>query len=666
MRRWVLSLAMVAGCLMLPSVAEAGTTGTADVQPSSSYGAHDATGLIVSTDGLLPEAVLRRISLLLGRDVVGQTPMGGSAVALRLDHTLPASSVRLLSKLLNLLPGVAHVSPDLVATSDSVPNDSYFPQQTNLWTPVPVSSDSGGEDPPVGPDFSMDAPTMWDATRGSKSVVVALVDGGLVAHPDLAKQAVPGYDLIADPRNSKDGDGRDPNAADPGNASNGRYCAAHPSTWHGTHVAGIVAALRNNGIGISGIAPGVAIQPVRVVGQCGATMSDIIAGIRWASGGDVPGVPRNKTPADVINVSLSSSVTDLKCPAAYQDVIDEARSRGAIVVVSAGNQSESLLNRTPANCQGVLSVGATDIDGSLTSYTNAGRTIGIMAQGGEVGPNEGIWSTVDAGTAGPVRPTYGQNSGTSMAAPAVSAAAALVLSLGHFTNDQVVQVLKAAALKPPEFDSYYTCISHDPTTGVERNVCGAGILNLASIPAPVGHPVLQGGSTVGSTLSFTPGRWNGHPDSVTYQWLRDGTPIAGATTTSYVLAGADLGRTLTVRSTAHTQGYPDFSGLSAAKAVPKATASVTLRLSATRARVNTTRLYAYVTVTAAQGQSPTGSVEAYVDGRRVALVALSSGRAQVRLPVFSTTGSHKVQMRYGGNSRVSYKWSPSVWVSVSK
>ncbi|WP_157412821.1 S8 family serine peptidase [Aeromicrobium sp. Root236] len=663
MRRWVLSLALVACCLALPSVAEAGTKAA----PSApAWRAGDATGVIVSTDGLLPAGVLRRISVLLGRDVVAQTPMGDSAVSLRLDRAVPASTVRLLSKVLNLLPGVAHVSPDLVATSDSVsPNDTYFYRQTNLWTPAPVSSDSG-EDPPAKPDFSMDAPTMWDATKGSKSVVVALVDGGIVSHPDLAKQTVPGYDLIADTRNSKDGNGRDSNAADPGNASNGTYCAAHASTWHGTHVAGIVAALRNNTIGISGIAPGVAIQPVRVVGQCGATMSDIIAGIRWASGGYVPGVPRNKTPAAVINVSLSSSVADLKCPAAYQDVIDEARSRGSLVVVSAGNQSMSLLNRTPANCQGVLSVGATDVDGSPTSYTNAGRTIGIMAQGGEVGPNEGIWSTVDAGTAGPVRSTYGQNSGTSMAAPAVSAAAALVLSLGHFTNDQVAQVLKKAALKPPEFDSYYTCISHDPTTGAERNVCGAGILNLAGIPAPVGHPSLVGGSTIGSTVSFTPGRWNGHPDSVTYQWLRDGTAIAGATSRSYELAAVDLGRTLTVRSTSHTEGYPDFSGLSVAKAVPKAQATVALRLSSTRARLRTTRLYANVTVTAAQGQSPTGTVGVYVDGRRVALVTLVSGQARVHLPVFTATGTRKVQVRFNGNARVVAKWSSAVGVSVSK
>ena len=662
MWRVTFSSVFVVCCLTLPTVAEAGTA-QAPRQPFAEPSL-DATGIIVSTDGAVPPGVLRSIEAKSARSVVSQTPLGDSMVSLRFDRVLPAAKVRALTADVNDLPGVSNASPDLVVTSDAVPNDPYFPQQTNLWTPQ-VASDSGGEPTQTAPDYSIDAPTIWDATLGRKSVVVAVVDSGIVSHPDLAGQTVPGYDMVADSRNAKDGNGRDSNPADPGNGSDGTYCAAHPSTWHGTHVAGIIGAL-HNGIGISGIAPGVALQPVRVVGQCGGTMSDVVAGIRWASGGEVPGLPLNKTPADVINLSLSSDVTDNLCPTVYQDVINEARARGAVVVVSAGNQGRSFLTRTPSNCAGVLSVGATAVDGSPTTYTNAGRTIGMMAQGGEVGEGEGIWSTIDAGTLGPVGSTYGQLAGTSMAAPAVSAAAALVLSLGDFTNDQAVQVLKAAALKPPELDGYYTCISRDPTTGAERSVCGAGILNVAAIPAPVGSPVLEGDPSVGSALSFTPGKWNGHPDSVTYQWLRDGAAIAGATETSYVLTGADLDHTLTVRSTAHTSGYPDFSGLSAARAVPKARATVALSLSATRARVKLTRLYAYVTVTAEQGQSPTGTVETYVDGRRVSTLTLSSGAARVYLPVFATTGQHKVQVRYSGDSRVDYRWSPAVWVTVVK
>jgi serine protease len=663
MTRWVCSLIILC-TLLLPTVAEASTKNAQPPPPpvgtQKATGSTSATGIIVSTNGPLPEAALGTISLLLGRDVVGQSPMGDSLVSIRLDKKVPTSTVRSVTKLLNAMPEVAQVSPDLVATTDAAPNDTYFPQQTNLWSPASVASDTGDS-----ADYSINAPAMWEATQGRKSVVVAVVDSGIVAHPDLARQTVPGWDMIADSHNSGDGGGRDSNAADPGNGSNGTYCTAHSSTWHGTHVAGIIGALRNNKIGISGIAPGVTLQPVRVAGQCGATMSDVVAGIRWASGGDVPGIPRNKTPADVINLSLSSTVTDNLCPAAYQDVIDEARARGVVVVASAGNQGKVVLSRTPANCRGVLSVGATDDKGAPTSYTNAGYTIGMMAPGGEVGEGQGIWSTVDAGTAGPSRSTYGQLAGTSMAAPAVSAAAALVLSLGDFTNDEVVQVLKAAAVKPPHLSGYFTCISTDPNTGAERSVCGAGILNLAGIPAPVGQPALTGAATVGSTLSVAP-RWNGHPDSVTYQWLRSGEAIAGATDASYVLTGDDLGRTLTVRSTAHTQGYPDFSGLSVAKEVSKAGASVALELSSTRAKLKVTRLNAQVLVTATQGQVPGGNIEVYIDGKRNSTVPVVEGGQQVLLPVFRSTGKHKVQVRYSGSAGVSGASSPTITVTVSK
>ncbi len=660
MRRWVFFPVLATCSLLLPTVAEAGTE---QAQPAPAAAtAKDATGLILSTKGLLPEKALQAISSVLGREVTGQTQMGDSMVSVHFDRPLPAATVRSASRRLDAVPEVAEVSPDLVVTSDAAPNDTYYQQQSNLWspsTPPAAPTDEGAG----APDYSIAAPAMWEATQGRKSVIVAVVDGGIVSHPDLARQTVAGYDMIADSNNAGDGGGRDSNPADPGNSSDGKYCSAHDSTWHGTHVTGIIAALRNNRIGISGIAPGVAIQPVRAVGRCGATMSDVIAGIRWASGGAVPGVPTNKTPADVINLSLSSDVTDYKCPAVYQEVINEARARGAVVVASAGNQGKVVLSRTPANCDGVLSVGATDVNGAPTSYTNAGYTIGMMAPGGEVGEGRGIWSTVDAGTRGPSRSTYKQLAGTSMAAPAVSAAAALVLSLGDFTNDEVVQVLKASATKPPDLDGYFTCISHHPTTGAERTVCGAGILNLARIPAPVGQPTLTGGSTVGSALSVAP-RWNGSPDSVTYQWLRAGQAIAGATAESYELTGDDLGQTLMVRSTAHTQGYPDFSGLSVAKAVPKAKASVALVLSATRAKVKSTRLAADVTVTADQGQSPTGTIDVYVDGRRSSTVALVPGTQRITLPVFRSTGKRKVQMRYSGDSRVSSASSPIITVTV--
>ena len=145
----------------------------------------------------------------------------------------------------------------------------------------------------------------------------------------------------------------------------------------------------------------------------------------------------------------------------------------------------------------------------------------------------------------------------------MSAAAGLVFSLGDFTAAQVIDILKTSAVRPPKIDDYYTCLSDDPVTGAERNVCGAGILNLAGIPAPTAPPTVSGGAVVGSTLTMTPGTWNGSPTEVTHQWLKDGQPIAGETGDSHVVATDDIGHTFSVRSTARKAGYPDFTSVSA-------------------------------------------------------------------------------------------------------
>ncbi len=291
----------------------------------------------------------------------------------------------------------------------------------------------------------------------------------------------------------------------------------------------------------------------------------------------------------------------------------------------------------------MLSVGASAPDGKRTTYTNAGPTLGIMAPGGLL-PSQGpgIWSTIDAGTTTATRSTYAQYSGTSMAAPAASAAAALIESLGTFSPDQVVRALSSAATAPPTYGGDYDC----------RALCGAGLLNLANIPAPVGRPVVTGTATIGNQLSFVPGEWNGHPDDVSFQWLRDGVALAGETGTSYTVAAADLGRVLSVRSTAHTAGFPDFSGLSVARTVPKAASSVSLKLSSTTAKLRSSRLTAAVSVSVTQDQSTAGAVRIYVAGTRVATVYPGTAVVRVWLPVFTSTGYVSVKAIFAGSARV--------------
>ena len=656
MRRFIALTAIVMIASLAPSAGQAAVANRRDVL-STPIGANPpATGLLVTTDGVLTSNVLDLVSRLLGRTIVGQSAVGDSTVALRFDEPISTMVLNLAAPLLSVLGGIASVTPDLHATTDAVPNDPYYAQQTNLAIPpVKVSTQSSDGSGPAA-DYSIHAPELWKATLGSPSVVVAVVDGGVVDHPDLKKQVIAGYDMIEDPAVAHDGNGRDSNAADPGNWSNGTLCAASPSNWHGTHVAGIIAAVQGNKIGISGIAPGVKIEPVRVMGQCGGTISDIIAGIRWASGGAVPGVPANKNPAKVINVSLTS--TSATCPQVYQDVIDEARSRGSVVVVSAGNQHDYVSNRTPANCDGVLSVGAVTSEGRRTIYSNAGPTLGIVAPGGGLAPTEGpgIWSTVDAGTKGPSKSTYAALSGTSMSAPTVSAGAALVASLGTFTPDQIIQVLKASASPPPTYNAYYDC----------GTWCGAGILDLANIPAPVGSSSISGSTAVGGSLRFALNSWVGDPDDVSMQWLRDGQVIDGATESSYVVTPDDLGRTLSVQTTAHKAGFPDFSGPPATKAIPKAATSVTLKLSSTSAKRKSTLLTGHVALTSPPDVALSGQVKIYFGSSVVATVDVGSGSADVTLPTFPSTGTISVKAVYAGNGQLASSTSAVAKVKVVK
>ena len=276
----------------------------------------------------------------------------------------------------------------------------------------------------------------WEVTRGSPSVVVAVLDTGITAHEDLMGQSVAGYDMVDDLPFANDGDGRDSNPDDPGDwvsaaedadASGPFYdCGVSDSSWHGTHVAGTVAAIADNGKGIAGVAPGVRLQTVRVLGKCGGEDSDIAAGITWASGGVVPGVPANATPAQVISMSLGGPGA---CPAALQTAIDGAVARGTTVVVAAGNENDWAQNYAPANCANVITVAAVGSDGKRAAnswgpFSNYGYVVDVAA------PGVGIWSAFNPGATTPTSATnyYEAWDGTSMATPHVAGVVALMLS----------------------------------------------------------------------------------------------------------------------------------------------------------------------------------------------------------------------------------------------
>ena len=205
---------------------------------------------------------------------------------------------------------------------------------------------------------AVDAVDAWTLTTGSNGVVIAELDTGVrFDHPDLrsdsANRLLPGYDMISSVQQTGNtGEGRNADASDPGDWVTSAdtktalfaNCTVGNSSWHGTRVAGILGAVTNNSTGIAGMTWSGWVLPVRVLGKCGGYDSDIIAGMAWAAGFPVHGVPNNPYPARIINMSLGAAGA---CPQSYQDVIDQLTAAGVLIVVSAGNEGgRSMLRQT--------------------------------------------------------------------------------------------------------------------------------------------------------------------------------------------------------------------------------------------------------------------------------------------------------------------------------
>jgi serine protease len=301
--------------------------------------------------------------------------------------------------------------------------------------------------------YGVQASAAWQRTQGSSDVVVAVLDTGVTTHTDLGAQ-VGGYDMISDAGRANDGNGRDADPSDPGD-----WCSpSASSSWHGTHVQGTINAAMN-GSGSVGLAPNVKVQPVRVLGRCGGSMSDIATGIIWAAGGYVSGLPMNPTPAKVISLSLGGTGV---CSYTEQYAIDFAYAQNAIVTIAAGNDDDTSANHTPGNCNHVITVAATDNAGSRASFSNFGSLVEISA------PGVSIYSTVNTGSQSPGAQGYASWNGTSMATPHVAAVIALMVSRNpSLTPDEVLARIQRTAT--PFSDG---ACDFNPT-----KTCGSGIIN---------------------------------------------------------------------------------------------------------------------------------------------------------------------------------------------
>ncbi|MBL9086052.1 MAG: S8 family peptidase, partial [Planctomycetia bacterium] len=281
-------------------------------------------------------------------------------------------------------------------------------------------------------------PEAWDVTTGSSSVIVAVIDTGSTAHPDLSGRFIAGYDFISDPDIAADGNGRDTDATDPGDSEGGE-----PSSFHGTHVAGTIGAATNNGTGVAGVCWNVSIMPLRVLGKGGGDDADIVAAIRYAAGlSNASGrLPAQR--AHVINMSLGGGGFDQ----AMQDAITAARNAGVVIFAAAGNSGTTEIEY-PAGFDGVVSVAAVGPDSRRASYSNRNRTVDLAAPGGDSTTTQadGVLSTVYDDADGSPSATYAFYDGTSMATPHAAGVAALVLSVApSLTPSQVESILFTTA-----------------------------------------------------------------------------------------------------------------------------------------------------------------------------------------------------------------------------
>lgn len=379
----------------------------------------------------------------------------------RFDRKLGQQDAQALMRAIASDPNVEYVEPNLILQASLTPNDTRYGEQWHYFEAT------GG----------LNLPAAWDRARGS-GIVVAVLDTGITPHSDLSANVIAGYDFVSDAAAARDGNGRDSNPNDEGDWCEWFECpqiVPTNSSWHGTHVAGTIAAVTNNAKGVAGVAFNAKVQPVRVLGRGGGSLADIADAMVWASGGSVTGVPANPTPAEVINMSLGGQAA---CDGTMQTAVTSAVNRGTVVVVAAGNSNADASGFTPAGCNGVITVAATNRAGGRASYSNYGSTIEVSAPGGDGQSGSNVLSTLNSGTKTQAAESYALYAGTSMASPHVAGVVALMQSVAVNTPAQVVSILKSTAR---------------PLPGPCSEGCGAGIVNAAAAVAAVG------GGTPGNT-----------------------------------------------------------------------------------------------------------------------------------------------------------------------
>jgi subtilisin family serine protease len=422
---------------------------------------------------------------------------------------------------LNAAGTFEYVKPNRYRRTSLEPNDEFFNLQ---WHYAMIQ-----------------LPGAWDVTTGDANVLVAVIDTGTTDHPDLAGRQIDGFDFISDLSISGDGDGID---ADPTDVGDGAGVSA--SSFHGSHVSGTVAATTNNAIGVSGVTWFTRVMAVRALGLGGVGSDfDIANGIRYSArlsnnSGQLPAEP-----ADIVNMSFGGP--DFSQTVA--DAVAAARNEGVLLIAASGNENTSV-PYYPAALDGVVSVGAVDLDRGRAPYSNFGTTLDFVAPGGNTAVDrngdgfvDGVLSTIFDDRTAPAEPIFAFYQGTSMASPHVAGVAALMLAVNPtLTPDQLETILASTA--------------EDLGAPGRDDVFGNGLVNaqaavLAAQGGVAAEPLL--------TLSADTLHFNGVLDALTVQVSNlGGEPLTVGPITATTQSGGDW---LSVFTVASTDPLKDISAL---------------------------------------------------------------------------------------------------------
>ncbi len=508
----------------------------------------------------LSPAQVAGLSAAAGIGLTHFRAMSGDAQVLQLPGRMPLAEVEAIVRRLSADPQVEYAEPDRIMRPLLFPTDAQYGNQWHYHSNVaqaPYAAVAGGAN----------LPGAWDITTGSAGIVVAVIDTGLVPHADIdgnildgAGKVVPGYDFVTNLFAANDGGGRDTDPTDPGDWATLAEVVdpttpcidVSDSSWHGTHVAGTIGALSDNTTGVAGVNWVSRILPVRVLGKCGGSLSDVLDGIRWAAGLSVAGVPANLTPAKVLNLSLGGAGT---CSAAEQAAIDDVVAAGAVMVVAAGNSNVDLAvtPESPANCNNVISVAAVNRNGgralfSSISGSNFGATVEIAAPGGETATTiNGVLSTINTGAttpaASPAGDAYVYYQGTSMAAPHIAGIVSLMLSADpSLTPAQVLSTLQNTARAFP------TGTGSDCTV----TTCGAGIVNAAAATAAAATVTVSATDATAAEAGLDPGTFTITRTGLTTSALIVNYTMSGTATNGTDYAAVSGSVTIAVSSSTAT------------------------------------------------------------------------------------------------------------------